>query len=1131
MIYSRIANGAFDMGLTAYPSAPDTDTKVRLEWSSVPGAMAYRVYRDDGSGAVGIAYIDVNTALDPLVFIDSNLKPDTQYIYTVKSYSDTAGTQLLDGGTDEAYARTTAMIRPYGLKAVYDINSRKAYLTWNHSAIAGGSIVCRMEKGKPVKEREVPETASAEEAVYEPNPVTFYVKTKAASAEYGVSEASDQVTVVPVSAPAITAEYINQSTVRISWDNSKNIGLFLLEASRWDDASSSWDTSWTTISSTLSGTETTSTVTVGGKYRYRLRAKDGSGYKGVSNISEYVSNLAAPSDLTANIVTAGRIDLSWTNAAGNDGSLQVWRKDGGDKDTGKYTLLATLKNTVNSYTDLFSLVTGTTYHYKVNAINDSGGYSSSAYTAITAAVPVAPTSLRANVTSADGISLIWTDNSNNESGFKIERFDEGSMAFSEIATVAVNTTTYNDTGVVSGESYIYRIRAFNNMGNSKYSNEIIVNAWDPAAPTLLRVTPVSSTRLDLTWNYSGTENYNTIIERKTGAEGKWEPIYTTAAGVVKYSDTGLSPNTRYFYRVRKSLGTSSAGVPYPNNEIGIGAYTYLANITLDGSAYRDNTIYLTWSGNTAGADIVIERKMSGGSFSPLTTVGPDTRGWYDNTGLVPGADYTYRVKARTQTNESLYSNTLTVNNYYLDAPSGLEISVNKDLTIELSWEDNSTDETGFEIWRRVQDSDKFVLYATVDKNVTTYKDTNIEKEVEYSYYVRAFTGSGSVYSAYSNTATIGVGMIKPPADLRYTYISESQVLLQWTDTSDNESGFVVEQKIGESGEWETLNWLSRDKKTYTVSGLNKYTRYYFRVRAYNTAGNADAVSDEILVTTALPTVPSDVSAEAAAASQVKLTWKDNSDTEDGFKIMRSLVSGRLYSPVAELGKNVTTFVDNSVRGGTKYYYKVVSYNTAGESESVEVSVRTPAGVHFTDTSSVPWAEEAIESMASMGILKGVTDTQFKPGNVITRAEFTAMVVRAFRLETAPIGSMADVKSNKWYYKEVMIAENLGVISGDANNRFYPDSPITREDISLIIFKALQASGRKVTLHENSVLEKFIDKDQISPHAVSSMAALVGEGIIEGLQGNAIGPKYAATRAQASVFVYRALTKCEPLNER
>jgi hypothetical protein len=55
-----------------------------------------------------------------------------------------------------------------------------------------------------------------------------------------------------------------------------------------------------------------------------------------------------------------------------------------------------------------------------------------------------------------------------------------------------------------------------------------------------------------------------------------------------------------------------------------------------------------------------------------------------------------------------------------------------------------------------------------------------------------------------------------------------------------------------------------------------------------------------------------------------------------------------------------------------------------------------------------------------------------------------------------------------------------------------------------------------------VLEKFKDRNNISPHAVSSMAALVGEGVIEGLSGNTIGPRYTATRAQAAVFLYRLL---------
>ncbi len=1130
-IYSRVAHGAFDMDFIAYPLSPDTDTKVKLEWSSVPNASVYKLQRAIGSNASEeIAAINVNNVLDPLSYTDSDLLPNTEYTYWICSYSDTDATQLIADGSDNAYARTTEMIRPYGLKAVFDINSWVADLTWNCSNASHYSRILVNDDGLVYEIGSlIPD--SLQLSISGPGPARIKVRSSSSSLSQEFTAASDEITIVPVSAPIISAAYMNQSTVRVSWDDNRYISRFELQSSRWNTATSSWD-NWTTILSTLSGNQATSTVTVGGKYRYRLIAKDGSGYKGVSNITEYVSNLAAPSSLTANIVTNGRIDLSWTNASGNEGDLQVWRKAGGDKDSGTYTLLATLGNTETSYTDLFNLVTGTTYHYKVNAANASGGYSSSAYTGITAAIPSAPSLLRANVASADGISLTWTDNSNNETGFKIERFDENSMVFSEIASVGTNIVTYTDTGVVAGGSYIYRVRSYNVMGNSSYTGEVTVNAWDPAAPTILRVTPVSSTKLDLAWSFSGTENYNTIIERKTGAEGKWEPIATTAGGVVKYSDTGLTSNTRYFYRVRKSLGTGSAGMPYPNNEIGIGAYTLLGDIYLSGEAYSNNSIRLNWTGNSNRADIIVERKMANGSFSALSTVGPDSNSWSDTTGLVPGATYTYRIKARTVTNESLYSAELTVRNYYLESPTDLTISVESDQSVNLSWKDNSADETGFEIWRYTYGKNAYSLYAVVGQNVTTFKDANVEKGARYIYMVRAYVSSGGLYSSYTNSVSTGVGLVSPPVGLSYKYISGTQILLEWTDTSDNEDGFKVERKIGADGVWSVLYWVSKDQKSYSITGLNPYTSYYFRVRAYSSNLGADSVSEDILVSVALPQKPTNLTAVSMSNTQVKLSWKDNSDNEERFRILRSDRSGGTYTSIAEVDKNKVTYLDNTVKAGTSYYYKVQAVNSVGNSESsAEASVTTNTRVRFTDTTGVPWAVEAIENMAGMGILKGSTDTLFKPGNVITRAEFTAVVVRAFKLETAPVGSLADVKSNKWYYKEVMIAENLGVISGDASNRFYPDSPITREDISLMIFKALEAAGRKYTVHDNSVLEKFIDKDQISPYAVSSMATLVGEGIIEGLQGNAVGPKYAATRAQAAVFVYRALTKSEPMDEQ
>jgi hypothetical protein len=73
--------------------------------------------------------------------------------------------------------------------------------------------------------------------------------------------------------------------------------------------------------------------------------------------------------------------------------------------------------------------------------------------------------------SSSQINLSWTDNSNNETGFKVERSKSGNAnTFSQIATVGANVTTYSDTGLNRASSYYYRVRAYNAGGNSAYSN-------------------------------------------------------------------------------------------------------------------------------------------------------------------------------------------------------------------------------------------------------------------------------------------------------------------------------------------------------------------------------------------------------------------------------------------------------------------------------------------------------------------------------------------------------------------------------------------------------------------------------------------------------------------------------------
>ncbi|HWQ33109.1 MAG TPA: fibronectin type III domain-containing protein, partial [Blastocatellia bacterium] len=121
------------------------------------------------------------------------------------------------------------------------------------------------------------------------------------------------------------------------------------------------------------------------------------------------------------------------------------------------------------------LAANTSYSYRVRAFNAAGdsGYTNtaSATTQAASSPPAAPTSLTATAASKSQINLAWTDNSNNEDGFKIERCQgSGCTNFAQIATVPAGTTSFSNTGLSSGTVYTYRVRAYNSSGDSAYSN-------------------------------------------------------------------------------------------------------------------------------------------------------------------------------------------------------------------------------------------------------------------------------------------------------------------------------------------------------------------------------------------------------------------------------------------------------------------------------------------------------------------------------------------------------------------------------------------------------------------------------------------------------------------------------------
>ncbi len=263
---------------------------------------------------------------------------------------------------------------------------------------------------------------------------------------------------------------------------------------------------------------------------------------------------SVPQNLVATAVSSSQIDLAWSPSIDNVGvaGYKV-RRDG----------LEVATVAVAAYTDT-GLLASTTYTYTAEAFDAAGNVSGQSLPASATTLPAppgppaAPSNVTAAAVSGSQIDLAWTDNANNETGFKIERKVGPRGNFVQIAVVGANVTTYSDPGLTGGIEYFYRVRATNAAGDSAYSNvaNAIPTAAPPAAPSNVTAAAVSGSQIDLAWTDNANNETGFKIERKITPRGSFVQIAVVGANVTTYSDPGLTSGIEYFYRVR---ATNAAG--------------------------------------------------------------------------------------------------------------------------------------------------------------------------------------------------------------------------------------------------------------------------------------------------------------------------------------------------------------------------------------------------------------------------------------------------------------------------------------------------------------------------------------------------------------------------------------------
>lgn len=125
-------------------------------------------------------------------------------------------------------------------------------------------------------------------------------------------------------------------------------------------------------------------------------------------------------------------------------------------------------------------------------------------------------------------------------------------------------------------------------------------------------------------------------------------------------------------------------------------------------------------------------------------------------------------------------------------------------------------------------------------------------------------------------------------------------------------------------------------------------------------------------------------------------------------------------------------------------------------------------VKFTDVADDAWYADAVNTLASLGVIKGIGNNQFAPNRTITRAEFTVIAMRFANVSATVTNPFTDISENDWFYSAVTSATSYGWITGYSNGTFRPNATITRAEVATIVNRMLNRTADRNFVDGNAV---------------------------------------------------------------
>jgi len=575
--------------------------------------------------------------------------------------------------------------------------------------------------------------------------------------------------------------------------------------------------------------------------------------------------------------------------------------------------------------------------------------------------PTAPRNLEA--TPGNRFVLLEWDEPLGDGGTPVTDYQvwKGSRSggLSELAETGGNLS-YNDTDVINGQTYYYKVQAINSAGPGMLTSEVhAMPASVPQAPWNVKAAYGSGV-VNVTWN-KPTDNGGLPIQgfrfyRFEGASIIPE-IIDLSSDVDEYQDYDVQNgvNYRYYLTSYNSLGES-----LPSNEVNATPMTLPSMPTDLHLRSGPGFVHLTWmapdiDGGSPILNYTLWRLAMPGTWGKYVKLPGDVLE-YNDTAVINGNTYKYRIAASNSEGSSIPTEEIVA--IPLDRPeppASLEAEPFSG-SVRLSWtepfKNGGSPVLGYVVYRH-ESSDIWTSIKRIDSTDGTYTDYSVKNGRTYRYRVSAFNQIGeSDMSEEANATPRG----KPHAPMVPTITwGDRFVMITWEEPNDDGGDPIVEYRIFR-GETQTeigfYRSVTADKRSFNDTPVANGKTYHYTVKAANVLG--DSPPTEVLSASpaGVPNPPATLNAVPSDAS-VMISWTrpmdDGGDPVTEVRIFRGTTPGQVL-PLVTIGESQGSYRDGTVANGVTYYYRMTASNSIGESGFTQVVEATPSGKPAAPTS-------------------------------------------------------------------------------------------------------------------------------------------------------------------------------------